>query len=374
MQTKLLSKPKLLYIITKSNWGGAQKYIFDLATSAIKNDFDIYVMVGGNGELIERLEQENVKVIRSKFLKNSLSPYHAIKMFFEIYKVVGSEDFKIVHINSSIASVLGSIVCRILNVKTIFTTHGWPFNENRPRIVKIIFRYLMLLTVYISNRTIAVSQNIASGLRAPNFIQNKIELIYLGAEKIKSKNLPKLSTGSSITHIVSVGELNRNKNHISFIKIMRHIKGIHYHIIGQNSGELAKIEELIKINKLEKKVTIYGHIKSVSSIMSQFDMFLLPSHTEALGYVVIEALQQGLPVIARKVGGVPEIINNLPHSTLYEKDSELIEIIPRYIEVNKKLNSISVDDDKQVFWHNEKFSKENMIEKTKAIYLDLLKK
>ena len=108
--------------------------------------------------------------------------------------------------------------------------------------------------------------------------------------------------------------------------------------------------------------------------MSQFDMFLLPSHTEALGYVVIEALQQGLPVIARKVGGVPEIINNLPHSTLYEKDSELIEIIPRYIEVNKKLNSISVDDDKQVFWHNEKFSKENMIEKTKAIYLDLLKK
>lgn len=354
-----INKKKILYVITKSNWGGAQKYVYDLATSEIGEKYDINVFVGGDGELISRLEDKGIKVIRSSRLKNTMNPIKGLYMFLEMYKVLKGNNFDIVHINSSIAGVIGSLVCKLTGTKSIFTAHAWPQNENRPLLIKAIFKLLMLSVVAITNRTIAVSKNIQDNLTNISFIKNKISLIYLGAEKIKSKNLPKLSTGSKMTHIVSIGEMNRNKNHISFIQILKQVKNVHYHIIGADTGEGERIKEYIKKEKLEKKVTLHGHIKSASAILSQFDIFLLPSYTEALGYVVVEALQNGLPVIARRVGGVPEIIDGLDYCALYTEDKELIELIPKIIETNKN---------KEITWDSQKFLYQNMIDETIDIY------
>ena len=55
--------PKVLYVITKSNWGGAQRYVFDLATAAKAQGFDAVVAFGGNGELAARLRAANVRTL-----------------------------------------------------------------------------------------------------------------------------------------------------------------------------------------------------------------------------------------------------------------------------------------------------------------------
>ena len=56
-------KLKILYIITKSNLGGAQRYIYDLATNTPKTQFDPIVALGGNGPLKGKLETANIKTI-----------------------------------------------------------------------------------------------------------------------------------------------------------------------------------------------------------------------------------------------------------------------------------------------------------------------
>ena len=78
MKRSLEKKPKLLYMITKANWGGAQKYVFELVTNPmIRKDFAVSVVTGNEGELNERLKQ---KGIPTTFLpiKNSYNPFTTI--------------------------------------------------------------------------------------------------------------------------------------------------------------------------------------------------------------------------------------------------------------------------------------------------------
>ena len=426
-----MQKKKILYIITKSNWGGAQKYVHDLATSNLSDLFDVHVLAGGDGELIKKLSDfKNIKITQSDTIQNTLNPVKFIKIFLYIIKIIKEEDPDIIHINSSLIGVAGSLAGKLLKKKIIFTAHGWPFNENRYTLTKLVFRFLMLITVQLSHKVIAVSENIkntAPRIAKINYLKyikninikiEKIQVIYPGIEKFENKNLRKLSSLDNNIHIVSVGEINKNKNHISFVKEILSIENalniklgnpvnkikIHYHIIGQDSGEKQNIENYIdgeeeaenkhvniinnnsKLSYLKNKIIFHGHVQSAHETLSQYDIFILPSHTEALGYVVLEALQNNIPIVARSVGGVPEIIKDLKDSYLYTHDHELKDIILQI--VNKKniqaeysdmnlLKDSSENNMKKELGNTKnfienKFSKEKMINETLEIYQQAL--
>ena len=348
-------KQKLLLGITKSNWGGAQKAVYDLATHPrIYNNYDVTVMSGSEGELIKKLQDKNIKT-KVVNIKNNLNIFQAIGNFYELYKYIKKEKPDIIHLHSSKISLFGAIASRLAGITLIvFTAHAWPHNEDRNIFVKLLLRLLSIITVLFAHRTIAVSDNLIKTLKAPNFIKKKITLVYNGIKNEVYKKLPKLSGGSKIKHIVSLGELNDNKHHASVLKILPQIKNIHYHIIGEGTHR-SKLEELIKDKKLGKRVTLYGHINNAKDLLSQYDVFLLPSKTEALGYVVLEALQAGLPVIARAVGGVPEILKGLSYGKLYKYDTDLIDLLSA--EVHKEFK-----------WKDSRFDFEKMIEKTLYLY------
>ncbi len=352
-------KQKLLIAITKARWGGAQKYVFDIATnSEIRNRFDLSVLIGNDGELTKRLREENIKVYTLKNIKRNINIFSDLLGFLELYKIIKEINPDIIHLNSSKMAFTGSIVSRMLKInRIVFTAHGWPFNENRSFIPRTIFKILCAVTIVMSHKTIAVSKNVRSAFKFSKYLLNKIQVIYNGVSETEYKDLLKLSSGSRVKHVVSIGELHTSKNHISVIRLLKFMKNIHYHIIGD--GELrSKIEKEIKTQGVENKVTLHGHVKSAHNILPQFDIFLLPSDTEALGYVLLEAAMAGLPVVARNVGGIPEVLEGIKGSTLYTHDSELINILNTH---NKKT-------DKNI---SEKFKLENMISETKNMYLTL---
>ncbi len=355
-------KQKLLIAITKAKWGGAQKYVFDIATNQeIRHRFDLSVLIGNDGELTKRLREEGVKVYTLKNIKKNVNIYYDLLGFLELYKIIKEINPDIIHLNSSKIAFTGSIVSRMLGInRIIFTAHGWPFNEKRSILSRAIFKILCAVIIVMSHKTIAVSKNVRSAFKFSKYLSNKIQVIYNGVKEIEYKDLPKLSSGSKVKHMVSIGELHASKNHISVIRLLKFMRNIHYHIIGD--GELkSKLEKEIKEQGVENKVTMHGHVKSAHNILPQFDIFLLPSNTEAMGYVLLEAAMAGLPVVARNVGGVPEVLEEVRGSTLYTHDSELINI----------LNTHSKKTRKGV---PEKFKLENMISETKNLYLTLSNK
>lgn len=361
MKRSIPPTPKLLYMITKANWGGAQKYVFELATNPlIRKDFSVSVVTGDSGELIEKLRQKGVDASTLP-VRNSMNPLSTI---FELRKMViffKEEKPHIIHINSSKMAFVASLAGRIAGVPHIvFTAHNWTFTEKRIWYIKLLLRLLFYIVVALSDRTICVAENVKNSLKAPKFLKKKMAVIYNGVEKVVIKPLPKLSEGSYIKHIVSIGELHPNKAHETVLSILPFVEDVHYHIIGEGKSR-AFLEGIIKKKKLENKVTLYGHKTNAQTLLPQYDLFILPSRTEALPYVILEALSAGLPVIARRVGGIPEIIQGVPSTALYDDDQELIDLLKQDYAPIKK-------------WTDQRFSIDNMTRKTAFEYNKLVEK
>ena len=320
-----MSKKKILYIITKSNWGGAQRYVYDLATSLPKEKFDVVVALGGTGALKEKLENAGIKVIQLSSLSRDISIVRDIVSFVEIYSLISKEKPDILHVNSSKAGGIGAFAGRLLQVpRIIFTLHGLASNEDRPLWQKKILIFFHWFTIVLSHMTIAVSQKIKNEVVFLPFIHKKITTIHNGVKEHDLQQKESARQALSLHNktlinlqdqfwVGSVAELHKTKGLSYAIEAMRilaktapHIK---YVVIGEGE-ERKHLESLIQKYQLQNNVFLLGFIENASKYLPAFDIFLLSSISEALGYAILEAGHAHLPVIATSVGGIPEIILN----------------------------------------------------------------
>jgi Glycosyltransferase Family 4 len=127
------TRKKVLFLITKSNWGGAQRYVYDLATNLDLTKFMPVVALGGDGPLSQMLQNAQIPVVGLTQMRNSTSLKQAWSSYWELVRVIKSEKPDVLHLNSSVAGLVGAIAGRFARVPhIIFTAHGWAFNEDRP--------------------------------------------------------------------------------------------------------------------------------------------------------------------------------------------------------------------------------------------------
>jgi glycosyltransferase involved in cell wall biosynthesis len=152
-----LPRKKILFLITKSNWGGAQRYVYDLVSTLDRTVYEPVVVLGGNGELVEKLHAAGIRTITLQSAQRDISIRKELQFFRELFSIVHREKPDVFHVNSSKAGGIGCFVGRLLGIKrVVFTAHGWAFNEDRPWWQKYIIKYLHWLTVLLSHTTIAV--------------------------------------------------------------------------------------------------------------------------------------------------------------------------------------------------------------------------
>ena len=124
---------KIVYGITKSNFGGAQRYVFDLTKLAHKAGHDVSVICGGEGVLVDRLRNHGIKVFALPHLKRDISIVDEIRALHFIFRTLFAENPDVFHTNSSKMGGLGNFAARLAGVrKIVFTAHGWAFDEPRP--------------------------------------------------------------------------------------------------------------------------------------------------------------------------------------------------------------------------------------------------
>src|SRR5260221_10437089 len=113
---------KIIYGITKSNFGGAQRYVYDLATAAKAAGHDVAVMTGGNGVLVEKLRGNGIRVIEIKGLKRDISIVDEFKSFHFIFRTLYAEKPDVFHTNSSKMGGIGNLAGRLAAVKKVILT------------------------------------------------------------------------------------------------------------------------------------------------------------------------------------------------------------------------------------------------------------
>lgn len=320
---KSQGKTKVLYIITKSNFGGAQKYVYDLATSLPKDKFEAMVALGGDGILISKLHTAGIRTIPIPSLARDVNPLGDFKTFFALLDIIRSEKPDVVHLNSSKIGIMGGITARIACVpKIVFTAHGWAFNENRSLLSRFVIKILSWITVLLAHKTIAVSDAIARDMRWLGAsrrmvtIKNGTHEIDLLPREQAREFLNSISTHkipADSTVLGTIAELHPSKGLSYAIGacsiISKEYPDLHYVILG-GGQEHEYLQTLIDTLNLTERVHLLGFVDNAAKYLKAFDCFVLPSLTEALGLVLLEAGLAGIPVVATNVGGIPEVIDD----------------------------------------------------------------
>ncbi len=322
-----MERPKILFIITKSNWGGAQRYVYDLALFCKKGGYPVAAALGGKGELAQKLDSAGIRTISIPALERDVSISKEIKVFFFLVGLFRKEKPTVVHLNSSKAGGLGVLAARLTGIqKIIFTAHGWAFNEERSILSRLLIMLLHWITVVLSTKTIVVSETMYSQVRHLPFVRSKIEVIYNGIENFStlSKDDGQLriqETCPSLRKplekkpkiIGTIAELHRTKGIRYLIEAVEKLissgENIIAIVLGEGEDRL-NLERLIREKRLEDSFFLPGHFENARTYLKSFDIFVLPSLSEALGYVLLEAGLAELPTVASAAGGIPEIIDS----------------------------------------------------------------
>ncbi len=145
---------KVCFIITKGVWGGAGRYVYDLATHLPEETYESVVICGEGNALPEKLKEKGVRVISLPIMKRDISIWREIKSGFNLLAIIQKEKPDVLHLNSPKAAGLGAVAGRLTRTKHIIqTVHGFTFNEPRPHFATLLITFFSWLTVMLCHKT-----------------------------------------------------------------------------------------------------------------------------------------------------------------------------------------------------------------------------
>lgn len=369
---------RILYVITKANFGGAQRYVYDLAKASRDSGREVAVAVGTEGLLAEKLRAAHIRVIpiglhqHRTFLGDLLS----FGSLFSLIGIFREERPDVVHVNSAKAGGLGALAARLCGVPLIiFTAHGWEFNAPRNALSKIGIRFFSWITMLLAHRTIAVSEAVRRDVRYWPGVFRRIVVIYNGVDcpVLLSREDARAALAPRVIGKYWVGmlsELNATKRVEDAIVAFSLLAPKHPEailVVLGKGGERTKLEDLIRDTHMQGHVSLIGFRDDATSLLKAFDLFLHTSLCEAMSFAILEAGCAALPVVATRVGGIPEIILDADHGILVparepEAVAEAIESLmgnpPLAAELGARLRARVLHS----------FSKAEMLRKTLALY------
>lgn len=373
-------KHTVLYLITKSNWGGAQKYVYELAVAAKNQGHQVAVACGGTGDsgaalgqLSTKLREANITIYPIRHFERNMSPLNDLRAFFEILRLLRTHKPDIIHTNSSKAGGIGALAARLAGIrKIVFTSHGLTTDETwRPLWQQWLITLGTWLTLWLSHQNIMISTETYERARKMPAVKTHVVLIKNGVGPIvfekRSAARAKLAPhfADDTLWIGGIGELHPNKNWPAAISAMVQLPdSVNLIIIGEGQ-ERPKLEALIQKLQLTPRVHLAG-FQIGPPLLTAFDIFILPSLKEGLPYVLIEAGLAELPTIASNLPGNRDIIETGETGLLVEPTATnfatTLQMLTRDEGMRRRLGAAHKARVEKVF------SAERMCRETFALY------
>lgn len=307
-------KIKVLHVITSSNPGGAQNHLFLLANDLSRLNYDITVVCGDGGPLIDKLRSIGIKVIPHFTIVREIRPLSDLKAIFWLSKLIMKHKFDIVHSHSSKAGVIGRLAGFIARKpKIVFTAHGFVFSdETMNRRKRNFYTLIERWMGYLSDKIIAVSEyDKRIALKHKVASERKIEVILNGVDLKPFEKVEKCNRTKPLVCVGTVTRLVYEKGISYFIEaaslVLKERRNVRFVIAGD--GELRELlEKRVREKGLEKSVQFVGHQEDIAQILSSIDIFVISSIKEGLPLALLEAMASGRAIIATRVGGIPEVL------------------------------------------------------------------
>lgn len=306
-------KINICHIITGDLWGGAEAQTYALLKGlSKKRSLKLNVITFSNRYLTEKLIDAaiHVDVIDEKI--NS-----ALRITWYIYEILNKRHVDIVHAHGYKETFLGGLAARFCRVNGIVRTH-----HGKGVIDSGIYHRLIekVNSIFFSDKLIAVSEDLKRCLIAYGYQGDSITVIHNGilAEEVKPsisadklKNELQIDQGTLI--VGTMGRMVAVKGHKYFIEGAREVLAKRDDVVFVIAGDGPLMQEMrqeIKQLGIESKVKLIGFRSDPFNIINVFDIFAMTSLHEGIPTVLLEAMWLGKPIIATKVGGIPEIVSD----------------------------------------------------------------
>jgi glycosyltransferase involved in cell wall biosynthesis len=297
-------RPRVLLLITLAETGGAQTYVGAL-TAALVDRYDVTVAAHGTGPLAEQARAAGAGWVELRHVRRRVSPRDLLGLL-ELVRLMRRTRPHIVHASSSKAGVLGRVAAQLAGVPIrFFTVHGWAHTAHDGANGRL-YRFAEKAVRPLTTTTICVAESERSaGVRGRTCDPERSIVIHTGID-VASRRQARPAEGVPV--IVSVGRLRPPKDAMTLLRALALVRGNYKARVVGDGPELQAAEEERRRLGLVEIVDVPGERDDIEAILASSHIFALSSRSEALPVSVLEAMAAGLPVVASRVGGIPELV------------------------------------------------------------------
>jgi glycosyltransferase involved in cell wall biosynthesis len=358
---------RILQLSSARQLGGGERHFIDLSEGLRKRGHDLFLALTPDSPLLDRLSEISPEHVITLPLRNAID----ISSAWRLRRFVREHRIEIVHGHVARDYPLAAIAAGAAGPARLVLTRHVMFPMSR----------LHRVTERRVARIIAVSEGVAASLRDERvFPEGKISLVRHGIHLAGYE--PALSRSNDTGRLLRVGmlgEISPVKGQEDFARAAAEIAkfrdDVRFVMAGRdNSPERRnrrELDSLIKQLGLSDKLEVIESIDSIPQFMSDLDVFVSPSRSEAFGLAMVEAMACGVPVIATMTAGGREVVEDEKTGRLVpiNKPAELARAITDLLANQDLRKMLGVNARRRV---EEKFSLDRMISETEAVYREVL--
>lgn len=305
---------KILHIQVLPKLTGVQRISLEIFRSLPGDGYEKTILFGGPENphttyCLDRFRETGAKVVSSGHLRREIG-FHDWRAFLGIYRLCCRERFDVVHTHSTKPGIVGRIAARLAGVPlVVHTVHGVAFHRYVGLSKRLFYYAVEFFASFFAHRIMLVSAHYEKYFRV---FRRKTTVVYNGLPKADNLARP-VQLPEGPIRLLFVGRLEEAKDPLTLLRAFAWIvngqnrRDFQLTVVGDGSLEAA-CREFVDANGLSEYVKMEGWQANTARFYTDHQIFCLSSIHEAFGLCLLEAGGHGLPVVATRVGGVPEVV------------------------------------------------------------------
>jgi glycosyltransferase EpsD len=277
--------------------------------------YDVHVFAQNDLPKDELVPSQIIHHYYSSVISRNPFTLKTVLAIFELIHILNHEQYDIVHCHTPSGGLVARLALSLSqsrnHTKLIYTAHGFHFYKGAPMVQGFLFYWVERCLANLTDVIVTINEEDFQRIQAWPVKKYRIHGIGYDSTRLQTSKIdynPSFSSDELI-RFISVGDLSKNKNHLSVVKALSQIKDLNYQlqIFGIGNQE-KKLQQYINQHQLQNRVKLMGFTKNIARYLQEADVFILASFREGVSVSIMEALHMGLPVLCSDIRGNRELI------------------------------------------------------------------